>query len=149
MKSKILIILVIASHFAQVIKGKIKMIIRITIISKLRIFYTSITIHTNLDHNLSSISHSHFIKLISSNELLNIKSFNKYKIFIKNIQKIIQDFIIKTLTIRDKKKKNENFIINLLIIFIIIKYFVNINIIFSFFSFFISFFIIFQYILSH
>ena len=66
------------------------MIIRITTISKLRISHAFITIHINLDCNLSSISHSHFAKLISSNKSLNIDElFNEYEIFIKNIQEII------------------------------------------------------------
>ena len=86
MKLKMPVILVIISCFIRVTKGKIKMIIRITIISKLRISHAFITIHTNLDCNLSSISHSHFAKSISSNKSLNIdESFNKHETFMKNI----------------------------------------------------------------
>src|SRR5947207_13413095 len=135
MKLKMLVILVIASHFARVAKGKTRMIIRTTIISKLRMSHTFITIHTNLDCNLSSIAHSHFAELTSSNESLNVNElFNKHEIFMKNIQEIIQDSIIKALTIRNKKEKNENFVIDLSMILIIEECFVNINIIFSYSS---------------
>ena len=86
MKSKMLVILVIISHSTRVAKEKIKMIIRIAIIPKLKISHAFIIIHINLDLNLSSISHSHFIKLISSNKSSNIDElFNEYEIFMKNI----------------------------------------------------------------
>ena len=86
MKLKMLIILIIISCFIQVTKEKIKIIIRIAIISKLKMFHTFIIIHTNLNHNLFSISHSHFIESISSNKSSNInESFNDHEIFIKNI----------------------------------------------------------------
>ena len=124
------------------------MIIKTTIISKLRMSHTSATAHINLDHNLSSISHSHFAESISSNESLNVDElFNERGTFMKNIQEIIQDSIIEAFIIRDRKEKNENFVIDLSMILIIEECFVNINIILSFFSFLISSFIISQYIL--
>ena len=85
-----LVILVIASHFARVAKGKIRMIIKTAIIPKSKTPHASAIVHTNLDHNLSLISHSRSTKSTLSNESSDIdKSFNEHETFMQDIQEII------------------------------------------------------------
>ena len=85
-----LVVFIIISHFTRIAKEKVKMIIRTAIISKLRTSYAFVIVYISLNHNLSSISHSHSIESISSNESSNVdESFNDHETLMKNIQEII------------------------------------------------------------
>ena len=145
-----LVILVISSHSARVAKGKARTIIRTAIIPKPRTSHASATVHTNPDRNLSSISHSRSAESISSNESLDVnESFNERGILMKNIQEIIQGSIIEVLAVRDRKEKNENFVINLSMILVVEECLANIDTILFSSSSLISSSIMSQYILSH
>ena len=86
MKPKMPVILAIASRPARVAKEKARTIIRTATIPKPRTSHASATIHTSLDHNLSSISRSHSAKSISNKESSNVnESFNERETLMKNI----------------------------------------------------------------
>src|SRR5947207_12524678 len=139
MKSKMPVVLAIASRSARVAKEKARTTIRTATISKPRMSHAFITVHTSLDLNLSSIFHSRFTESTLSNESSNVdESFNERETFIQNIQEIIQGSITKALAIRDRKEKNGNFAIDLSTILVVEECFANIDTVFSSFSSFIS-----------